>query len=168
MDNSVSETFSGVRIAVSVILERREVQQGPWLSASWRWVGVMAAPADEGKALECTQIHADESSRRYLWSSLTLTLYRDSAESYWYNLVGENPSLYLICGQRSGHELAPLRVTANYGEAGAHMETDTKVFSTPLPPEVYRWLEAYVLANYVPREPFKRKREKWSRNDPAR
>jgi hypothetical protein len=161
MNTVTSNAFSGSRIAVSAILERRQGQRGRWSFREWRLVGMVAGQAASGQAPECTLIHSDEHCRRYLWSGLSLVLYRDAAESYWYNLVGKNPSLYLICGARADHELAPLLVSANYDEAAAHMETDSKVFSAPLPPQVYRWLESYVMDNYVPREPERRRRENW-------
>jgi hypothetical protein len=160
MSHPAPETFTGSCIAISVMLERRQVQRGPWTFPDWRLIGIAAAQAADELTPRCEQL-SGERSQRYLWTGLSLTLHRDAAESYWYNLVGENPSLYVVCGRRGEYELAPLRVTANYDEAAAHMETNTKVLSTPLPPQVYRWLERYVLDNYTPREPRKRQREQW-------
>lgn len=161
MDNTAPDTFSSSHIAVSIVLERRQLKRGPWSFADWRLVGAAVMRAENGGAPQCQQIHGGEHSRQYLWTGLGLTLYRDAAEAYWYSLVGENPSLYVICGRRGEHELAPLLVTASYDEAAAHMETDTKVLSTPLPPRIYQWLESYVLNNYTPQERYKRKRERW-------
>lgn len=161
MNATAPNTFSDSRIAMSIVLERRQLTRGPWSFPDWRLIGVMSMRAEDGGVIKCERIYGGEQSRQYLWSGLTLTLYRDAAESYWYNLVGENPSLYVICGRRGEHELAPLRVTVNYDEAAAHMETDTKVLSTRLPPQIYQWLESYVLNNYTPREPDKRQRKQW-------
>lgn len=161
MTTSSGDAFALERVAVSIVLERRELQRGRWSFTDWRVVGVVAGQAfaeDEPKA---ALVHSDGQSRQYLWSGFHLTLYRDSAESYWYNLVGKQPSLFVICAPRAGHEMAPLVVSANYGEAAGFMETDAKVFATPMPPEVYRWLEDYVLNNYDPQEPKKRQRRKW-------
>ena len=49
----------------------------------------------------------------------------------------------------------------SYDEATSYMEVDEPVFSLPMPPEVYRWLEAYVLEHYVPERKKKRKRDDW-------
>ena len=65
----------------------------------------------------------------------SIYLFRDAAESYWYNLVGREPSLCVVCRPGNDIELEPFAVTANYDEAGAYMEADDTVFSAPLPPE---------------------------------
>jgi hypothetical protein len=145
-----------------VILESRQLQRGRWPFTDWRLVGVIPMQADGDVPSEGKLIHTDAHSRQYLWSNLGLRLYRDAAESYWYNLTGQRPQLYVICGRRGEHELAPLLVTANYDEAAAHMETDSKVFSASIPAEIYRWLEAYVLENFEPPEDHRRERENWS------
>jgi hypothetical protein len=57
--------------------------------------------------------------------------------------------------------LRPFQVTLSYDEAASYMEVDEPVFSLPMPPEVYRWLEGYVLEHYVPERKKKRKRDDW-------
>lgn len=166
MKTSQESKLAPDRVAVSIILERRQRQRGRWPFVDWQVVGVVAGQRFAQDRLKCALVHSDEQSAQYLWSGLDLTLYRDSAESYWYNLVGKQPSLFVICAPRGGHAMAPLVISADYNEAAAHMETNAKVLTTPIPPEVYRWLEEYVLNNYVPQEPKKRQRQKWTDNGP--
>lgn len=161
VNSSLENAFARERIAVSIVLERRPMQRGRWSFIDWQVVGAMAGQACAEDEPKCALVHGDERRRQYLWSGFHVTLYKDSAESYWYNLVGKQPSLFVICSARDGHEMAPFLVSANYNEAAAFMETDTKVFATPMPPEVYRWLEDYVVHNYEPQEPTKRRRRKW-------
>ena len=91
-----------------------------------------------------------------------MVLYRDGAESYWHNLVGQHPSLFVICRADGKGEIAPFAVTADYDEAGAHMEADDTVFAVPIPPEIHRWIEEYVIANCHPTPPVKRQRKRWT------
>ncbi|MGI8740092.1 MAG: DUF3305 domain-containing protein [Gammaproteobacteria bacterium] len=161
MKSSLENAFAPARIAISIILERCPMQRGRWSFIDWRVVGAVAGQAFAEAEPKCALVHSDGQHRQYLWSGFHLSLYKDSAESYWYNLVGKQPSLFVVCTARDGHEMAPLMVSAKYDEAADFMETGTKVFATPMPPEVYRWLEDYVLQNYEPQEPKKRMRRKW-------
>jgi hypothetical protein len=54
-------------------------------------------------------------------------------------------------------------VTLSYDEAAAYTEVEEEVFAVPMPPEVYRWVENYVLEHYVPEKRRKRKRVDWKR-----
>lgn len=149
------------RFPVSVIMERREIQRGPVPMPQWEVLGIVAGDDIAETDERCRIIHADEERTETLWPGFELVLFKDSADSYWYNLTAVSPSLFVICHEDDEYELAPVHVSANYDEAGAHMEADDIVFSAPMPPEVYQWVEHYVLENYVPQQPRKRKREAW-------
>jgi hypothetical protein len=43
------------------------------------------------------------------------------------------------------------------------MEVSGTVFSAPIPPVIYQWLERYVVENYQPQEPKKRSRMNWTK-----
>ena len=151
---------------VSVIMERREARQGPWTFPQWRVVGVVAGGNIGQAESQYRLIHsADDGHEQYLWSGYTVRLYKDSVESYWYNLVGAHPSLFVICREDDETGLAPLTVSANYDEANACMEVDGTVFTSSIPPEIYQWLERYVVENYAPREPKKRQRVNWTEEE---
>ena len=154
------------RFPISIIMERREVQRGVIPVPVWNVVGVVAGDAiktPEGD--RCVVIHSDAERTETLWPGFLLSLFKDSADSYWNNLTAANPSLFVICHEDDEYELAPVHISANYDEAGAHMEADDIVFSAPMPPEVYQWVERYVLDNYVPQQPRKRKRENWVKDN---
>ena len=42
------------------------------------------------------------------------------------------------------------------------MEGEAELFVVEVAPELYRWVEAFVLAHYVPEKRRKRKRANWS------
>lgn len=151
---------------VAVIMEREQIRHRNWLVPRWRLVGIVPGEGIAERNPGARVIHDDHGREQVLWSGFRVRLYRDSAESYWYNLVGANPSLFLICRQDPEGDLVPFMVSANYDEAGAHMEADDQVFSAALPPEMRQWLEHFVMDHYRPEAPKKRKRDNWKQEDP--
>jgi hypothetical protein len=163
MSASEKEKLPSTRYNVSVIMERREVRQGRWSLPKWEAVGVLAGEHTPGRSANKTLIRTDAEHEQYLWDGFTIELFKDGAENYWYNLVGQTPLLYIVCRQDPENEedLVPIMVTVDCGEADMHAEADDEVFSVAMPPQVYQWLEQYVVKNYVPRERKKRKRKNW-------
>lgn len=152
------------RLTVAVIMQRRDIHHGQWTVPHWTVLGVVAGDHLEvtedltvsGKAGEPEQM---------IWPGLVLEFAKSGAESYWYNLVGERPSLFVICRPDDEERLVPYRVTADPDEASAHMEVDDAVFSVSIPTDIHQRLEHYVVENYVPRQTKKRQREKWTKEE---
>jgi len=162
---SATPSITEDKFPVSLVLARDEVQVGRWRAPSWRVLGVVAGAASEpgGSEGEAAARHilSEDGQPAYLWSGFTLQLYRDSTESYWHNLLGRQPSLFVICRADEAGELEPWAVSANYDEAGAYMEADDTVLSASMPPEIYRWIEQYVVKYFRPVERKVRKRRDW-------
>jgi len=155
------------QIPVMVLVECRQARSGRWVEEQWQAVAVVAGKDVASDAANSTLVHEDAECRRYLWSGLTLSLFKDACESYWYNLMSETPCLYVICnidededGQESLH---PVLVTADQQEATGHMEIDDRVYSVPMPEQARQWVEQFVLDNYVPAQKKKRKRQQWAK-----
>lgn len=127
-------------------------------------VGLVAGAMPE-QADQPALVRTDERSEQYLWRGFQLVLHRDDAESYYLNLMGDQPRVFVLC-RGEGGRLRPYHATLSYGEAASYMEVDEPVFSLSMPPEVYRWLEAYVIENYVPERKKKRRRESWKQDRP--
>lgn len=168
----MSETSPGTSaspsaIPVTVLVECRQARSGQWIEEQWEAIAVVAGKGVGGEEAETTLVHEDAESRRYLWSGLTLALYRDACESYWYNLMSGRPYLYVICNKsedEDGEErLIPVLVTADQQEAAGHMEIDDWVYSVPMPEQVHDWVERFVVENYVPAQKKKRKRQEWAK-----
>lgn len=147
-------------IPVAVIMSRRLATHRGWTYPRWQVVGVVAGAVTDAERRR-RRVHYDDGLEEFVWPGFMLQLFKDGAESYWYNLVGRNPSLFVVCRENEDGELEPCVVTANHDEAGAHMEADDTVFSTPMPPEIQSRLERYVMDHYRPETPRKRKRENW-------
>jgi hypothetical protein len=150
---------------VSVIMERRELQRGMWTLPQWDVVGVVAGANVTAQTRDRSIIRSQDGKEQFLWSGFSVELHRSGAENYWHNLVSKSPSLFVICQPHDEEELAPSVVTADYDEASTYMEAEGTVFSVPIPPEVYQWLERFVVENYLPQEPKKRKRVEWKNQE---
>lgn len=147
--------------AVSVLVEYREVQDNRWEDGRWQVAGVLAGSGQGEGDAQARPLHAADEGRQYLWNGLRLQLHRDDAESYYFNLVSDRPSVFVICSQEAGEPPRPFIATLSYGEATSYMETDELVESVAMPAELYRWAERFVLEHYVPEKRRKRKRDNW-------
>lgn len=154
-----------VSIPVAVVMERREIMHGPWRVIDWAAVATLPAGHLARQSARKVPMREGGENDQFLWSGIILNLYRDSAESYWYNLTGENASLYVVCHESPDGELEPALVTADHDEAVAGQEVDCKVFATPIPPDIYEVLERFVVDHYKPATPRKRKRQRWSEQE---
>lgn len=172
-DKSSAETlavYTDAEFPVSVIMERREKQRGPWRYVDWKATGVLVGGHLQKRYPEKSLLHEDKECQRYLWTNFVIELFKDGAESYWNNLMASKPSLFVVCRDDvETEDLEPFLVTANYDEIIGYLEVEDKVFSLPIPPEIYQWLERYVVNNYKPPQRRKRKRTKWEdeRNEQA-
>jgi hypothetical protein len=54
----------------------------------------------------------------------------------------------------------------SFDEAHAYVEGDDEIYDVDIPPELYVWVEAYVLINYVAEKRKKRKRVDWKEKSP--
>ncbi len=158
---STSEVETAItRFPIAAILERRP-STSPWADHSWTVSGITVGR------------HADDSETRpvregagvafFLVGGLELSLYVDECESYYFNLVSDTPRAYVVAhvdGSEGPPE--PFRVTMSFDEAHAYLEGEDEIFAVDVPPEVYRWTEAYVIANYFPEKKRKRKLRNWA------
>ena len=151
-----------VSLPVAVIMGRRVVSRSGWSVPSWRVVGVVAGENLPGRDARAVPIRSDGDEEQFLWGGLRLELYRDASESYWVNLIGQQPALFVLCIEAEDGSLEPQFVTADPHEAGSGVEGNDRVFSAPIPPEVYPFLERFVVEHHVPQEKHKRKRTDWS------
>ncbi len=153
---------SRARFPVAVVMERITVSQGQWSVADWRAIAVVAGELLSAGEAQTEPVPMREGDGRYLCRGLSIELFKDASESYWHNLMSRSPTLCVICQRGEGPELVPITVTADYDEASAHMEGDDAVFAVPMPPEIYQWVEHFVVENLRPLEKKGRKRKHWT------
>ena len=158
-----TRSASRQHIPVTVLLEKRIVTRSFWSMPSWYLHDVavghnlIASRANsEGAALPAGNT---DNGELYAWSNFEVTLYKDACERYWHALIGDKPLVYVVCREE---DMSPVAVTVDYDEASACAETDEPVLSAPIPAELYRSMERFVLDHYQPKEFKKRKRRNWS------
>lgn len=156
------------KISLSVVTAREPVTDNPWINERWRVLGVVAGSDKRAPGIERTLLRSGPEGEQYLWSGLVLPLHAAEADGYYYNLIGQNPSVYVFCECDESGEPRPRQLTIEYIDAMAHTESGNTTFSVPMPPEVYRHVERFVLEHFVPEEPrMKRKHERESKDNGA-
>lgn len=159
--SKIIETDSRIKIPVSVVLQRKIDPGKKWGYPIWSIENVFA----EGQAAGCPdQIVTSETAttQSSVHHGLLLELFKDGSEGYWYNLLSEEPYLFVICeGEQGAMQIDPVFITANQDEATGHLESDDIVLSVPMPVSVRDLLERYVMDHYEPAIKKKRKRRDW-------
>lgn len=149
------------RYPVKLLVERRAVRGNPWVAESWRAVGVTLDGAPATSVTGPIEVVAGEDASQFLWRGLWVELFLDEAESYYHNLTVPEPACYAVCRNGPAGVPTPFLVTVSFDAAQAYGEGDETVFGVPLPPELYRATEAFVLAHYVPEKRRKRSLDNW-------
>lgn len=137
---------------VSVIVAQEPVVNSPWVQERWSVLGVVAGEQVAQAHREQKLIRSSPEGKQYLWTGFTLHLFRSTADSYYVNLTGRTPSVYVVGQRDETGALTPVLATVEYLEATGYAEADYEVFAVPMPPEIYRWVEAFVLEHYTPEE----------------
>ena len=176
-DPLADQISNRVQLPVSVLLERRLIKRSFWSVPSWYLSSVAVGDDLQANFTPGELAYRTDSGDVYAWSGFTITLYRDACERYWHALIGDKPQVYVMCREveDSGESEAgvqdaiePIHVTIDYDDASAYAETDQMVLSAAIPPELYRYMEQFVLTHYEPKEFKKRKRRKWSEDEGKR
>ncbi len=150
-------------LAVSVIMESRP-SASRWIDEAWSVVGVTVGKQTINSESQAAQTLIEQDGiRQILYSGFNLTLYEDECESYYHNIKAPSPGCYVIARNNSDDVPIPYLVSLSFDEANAYLECEDTVFTTRLPPELYRWLEEFVLVHYVPEKRIKRKRKNWKK-----
>ncbi|UCH54030.1 MAG: DUF3305 domain-containing protein [Pseudomonadota bacterium] len=165
MATSEAATPVIAEVPVGVVTVHETVSGNPWINERWRVVGVLA-----GETLGTTRgrrsIRRGQDSEEFLWTGLTLRLTPVEADSYYHNLIGRAPAVYVKTQAENDGEPIPIQVSIEYIEALAFDEAGNDSHAVPMPPDIYRIVERFVLEHYVPEEPrMKRKRDAPSSDD---
>jgi hypothetical protein len=151
------------KFPVSVLMRYQLTPNNVWSNGQWDVSGVVVGEIGEKFGGDKQVIRNDTRNREYLCAGLTVELYKDDAESYYHNLMSDDPKAFVVCrtDETDDNQCEPFLVTLSYGEATSYMEVDELVYSVAMPPELYRWVEQFVLEHYVPEKKRKRRRENW-------
>ena len=145
--------------AVRVLMRPGRLHPQPWMPRTWQVIGVVA-DGDQSVPGEVSLSAEGEDGMR-IYRGLQVHLHPDEAESYYHNLTVDQPRCFVVTRDDDAGEQAPFLVTLSYDEANAYLEGDDQVHAVDLAPELYRWVEGYVLSHYLPAQRKKRKRTNW-------
>ena len=165
MTGSVSLDVTDIKIpssmTVSVIMESRP-SASRWIDEVWSVVGVTVGQYGDDVAKQSAKVLIEQNGMKQLiYSGFSLTLHKDECESYYHNLKSPEPGCYVIARNDGNEVPIPYIVSLSFDEANAYLECEDTVFTTSVPPELYRWVEQFVLVNYVPEKRVRRKRKNW-------
>ena len=153
---------------VSIIVGFQSTCDSRWETGYWKVTGLVAGGAAGAAGIQSRSLHSATEGAQYLWTGLNVELHKDDAESYYFNIVSDTPRVFVICAQPESEPLKPFIVTLSYDEAASYMEADEVVEAVEIPAELYRWVEQYVLENYLPEKRKKRKRDNWKELESGR
>ena len=169
LDRDLTETPSATvkskRFRLSVVLESEDKYFRGWPTRQWKLAAVISDNQGSDSMEGPITIRESKTISQYLWKGLKLELFLDAAEGYWYNLLSDTPYVFVVCDHNEEDDDSvpvPYLVTASQDEAGAHLETDCLVLSSPLPATLRNKVEEYVVNNYAPKTKKKRKRKNWA------
>ena len=148
------------QLNLAVVMEK---QPSSHLWADFRYdaLGVIVREQDEAQSV--SRIYQDGEIEHFLVSGLSLRLHVDECESYYHNLMSPEPGCFIVASQPDADDEMPLPylVSLSFDEVHAYLEGDEQIYSVEIPPELYRWAEAYVLTHYVAIKKTKRKLKNW-------
>ena len=145
---------------VAVVFERRP-SISPWAEHSWAAAGITVGHHADKEQPQL--VREDNGIAYFLFGGLNVALHVDECESYYHNMMSETPRAYVVARLENANDIPePFLVSMSFDEAHAYLEGEDEIYAVDIPPELYRWTEAYVIANYFPEKKTKRKLQDWS------
>jgi Protein of unknown function (DUF3305) len=134
---------------LSLVLSRKWLQSAQWRYQHWDVVAILPQASSASADMdEYRRVHIENDSEHFLYSGLSLELFRDGLQAYYQNITGAQPSLFVLCHDDETYGgITPVSVSANHADAEGHLESDGIVLSTPLRAPFSGWLADYVLKN---------------------
>lgn len=143
------------------VLMEKQPSSHPWADFKYDALGVVVRDGNEEKSV--SQVYHNGEVEQYLFTGMSLQLHPDECESYYHNLMSPEPGCFIVASQpeESDQMPEPYLVSLSFDEVHAYLEGDEQIYSVPIPPELYRWAEAYVLTHYIAVKKTKRKLKNW-------
>lgn len=165
MTKQLDDVASDENFPVSIVMQHRRVENNIWLSEKWEVEAVVSGGETASGVPKRNVLRIGNDDEKYIWSNYHIVLHKDQAESYYFNIISDTPFVFVVCtDEEDDGELVPFTVSVNYDEAASNIEVDNDVFQVPMPAEIYKWVEAFVLNNYVPEKRKKRKLVNWKKD----
>ncbi|HZQ60076.1 MAG TPA: DUF3305 domain-containing protein [Casimicrobiaceae bacterium] len=148
------------------VIMRKSVLTHRW--ASERWEPVAVEPRPMSDAARVVRVPDTAGHEQWAFEGKVIELHRTEGEGYFLNLVAPEPKVFVMWRMLEpeamtpgGPAAAPFLVSVSYNEAARLLDGGEQVDGVPMPVEIRRWVEPFMLAHYKP-EP----RRKVRRRDP--
>ena len=163
MDKVELQDFSATlreSMPVSVVMEKKPSNHA-WIDFTYQAIGVV--PSEHEVPRKVTRIYTEEGVEHYLFSGLSLKLHVDECESYYHNLMSPEPGCFVVASEADDDSDMPVPylVSLCFDEVHAYLEGDEHIYAVEIPPQLYKWTEAFILTNYVAIKKTKRKLTDW-------
>jgi len=150
---------------VSVLLESHPAIS-EWIDIVWTAVAVIIGSRAEQTDDQPRLVRTSGEVNYYLCDGLQVKLYKDECESYYHNLMSSTPRCYVVAHTEDVEDPPePFLITMSFDEAHAYLECDDEIYDVDVPPELYKWTEAFILVHYAPEKRIKRKRKDWKQSE---
>lgn len=153
------------RMAVAVVMEKKPSTH-PWADYAYDALGVVVKGDIE--EADITRVYQDGEVEHFLCTGLGVQLHVDECESYYHNMMSPEPGCFIVAEtpEDPSEMPEPYLVSLSFDEVHSYLEGDEQIYSVPIPPELYKWAEAYVLTHYVAIKKTKRKLKNWREPSP--
>ena len=149
--------MSNVRFPVAILIERVPLANR-WVSEQWR---VAAVVPDASPAAPPRKIVDDTIRTQWSVTGHAIELNHTESEGYYLNLSSPQPKVFVMwrSAESDGIEpdaaeaalkLRPHTVTVSYNEAGRLLDGGEHVDAVPMAPDIFAWLEPFVIEHYKP------------------
>ncbi|MFO7857939.1 MAG: DUF3305 domain-containing protein [Ectothiorhodospiraceae bacterium] len=154
-------SYQGVRTIPVGVMIASERQDDGWHS---RVDGVVSGHRFQAESPQRQCMREGEGLRLDLWTGFRLHLRKRFVNDYALNIRNEAPSVYVVHRCPEPGAMEPFLVTVSMDEAQKLDAPELRdpadhVARAPMPPEVYRWVEEFVLDHYEPRKPKGKRRQ---------
>ncbi len=141
---------------VTVVLRREMKTMKGWQYPAWSLALIEAGGDGDG----VDEQRLDDGIRDFRWQGLVISLRRSDAETYWYNLTSQQPSIFVICREDPQFGLMPSMITLDQDESARQQESECEIFSAPIPGWLISEVERFVLAYFKPEDKRGKRRRK--------
>lgn len=161
-DDASTGSYHGattVPVGVMVVYERHGAEG--WRA---RVDGVVAGARFAAEHPEQRVMRDADGLRLTLWTGFRLHLRKRYVNDYSLNIRNDPPVVFVVYRVPAPGELEPFLVTVSMDEAQKLdapelRDPDEYVARAVMPPEIYRWVEEFVLDHYEPRRPKGKRRQ---------
>jgi hypothetical protein len=141
-------------LPVSVIVGRAA---DPAEADEARVLGIVVGERFASGEVRSMRMRSGPEGHIHMWLGFRLRLHKAQVEDYALNINSPTPVAFVAGGADEETGFRPSEVTVSLAEAQKLDRTELRgteesVHRVPMPPEVFRWVERFVLEHYVPRK----------------